>query len=59
MAYLDKNGVSKLWAKVKALFNKGVTDISINGKTVTMKVAWLLNSIQMVLQQLESYKVLQ
>lgn len=36
MAYLDKNGVSKLWAKVKALFNKGVTDISINGKTVTI-----------------------
>ena len=36
MAYLDKDGVRKLWAKVKALFNKGVTDISINGKTVTI-----------------------
>lgn len=36
MSYLDKDGVSKLWAKVKALFNKGVTDISINGKTVTI-----------------------
>ena len=36
MAYLDKDGVRKLWAKVKAVFNKGVTDISINGKTVTI-----------------------
>ena len=36
MAYLDKDGVSKLWAKVKALFNKGITDISISGKTVTI-----------------------
>lgn len=36
MSYLDKDGVRKLWAKVKALFNKGVTDISINGKTVTI-----------------------
>lgn len=24
MSYLDKDGVRKLWAKVKALFNKGV-----------------------------------
>lgn len=36
MAYLDKDGVRKLWAKVKAVFNKGVTDISIIGKTVTI-----------------------
>lgn len=36
MAYLDKDGVSKLWGKVKALFNKGITDISISGKTVTI-----------------------
>lgn len=36
MAYLDKDGVSKLWAKVKALFNKGITDISISGKTMTI-----------------------
>lgn len=36
MAYLDKDGVRKLWAKIKAVFNKGVTDISIIGKTVTI-----------------------
>lgn len=36
MAYLDKDGVRKLWSKIIALFNKGVTDISINGKTVTI-----------------------
>ena len=36
MAYLDKDGVRKLWSKIIALFNKGVTDISITGKTVTI-----------------------
>ncbi len=36
MAYLDKDGVRKLWAKVIAKFNKGITDISISGKTVTI-----------------------
>ena len=36
MAYLDKDGVKKLWGKVIALFNKGITDISISDKTVTI-----------------------
>lgn len=36
MGFLNNDGVIYLWAKVKALFNKGVTDISINGKTVTI-----------------------
>lgn len=36
MAYLDKDGVKKLWAKVMAKFNKGITDISISDKTVTI-----------------------
>ncbi len=36
MAYLDKDGVKKLWAKVIAKFNKGITDISISDKTVTI-----------------------
>ena len=36
MGFLNNDGVIYLWEKVKALFNKGVTDISINGKTVTI-----------------------
>lgn len=35
MAYLDKDGVSKLWAKVKTLFNKGITGLSVSGRTIT------------------------
>lgn len=36
MAYLDKDGTSRLWSKVKALFNKGVTGISVSGRTITI-----------------------
>lgn len=35
MAYLDKDGVSKLWTKIKALFNKGITGLSVSGRTIT------------------------
>ena len=33
--YLDKDGVLYLWSKVKALFNKGITGLSVNGRTIT------------------------
>lgn len=33
--YLDKDGVLYLWNKVKALFNKGITGLSVNGRTIT------------------------
>ena len=32
MAYLDNNGVTYLWNKIKALFNKGITNLSVNGE---------------------------
>lgn len=35
MAYLDNNGVTYLWNKIKGLFNKGITNLSVSGKTVT------------------------
>jgi hypothetical protein len=35
MAYLDNNGVTYLWNKIKALFNKGITNLSANGRTIT------------------------
>lgn len=35
MAYLDNNGVTYLWNKIKALFNKGITNLSVNGRTIT------------------------
>ena len=35
MGYLDKDGVIYLWNKVKALFNKGITGLSVNGRTIT------------------------
>ena len=35
MAYLDNNDVTYLWNKIKALFNKGITNLSVNGRTIT------------------------
>lgn len=35
MAYLDSNGVTYLWNKIKGLFNKGITNLSVSGKTIT------------------------
>lgn len=35
MAYLDNNGVTYLWNKIKALFNKGITNLSVKGRTIT------------------------
>ena len=35
MAYLDNNGVTYLWSKIKGLFNKGITGLSANGRTIT------------------------
>lgn len=35
MSYLDKDGVLYLWGKIKALFNKGITGLSVNGRTIT------------------------
>lgn len=35
MGYLDGNGVLYLWSKVKALFNKGITGLSVKGTTIT------------------------
>lgn len=35
MAYLDNNGVTYLWNKIKALFNKGITNLSVNGRIIT------------------------
>lgn len=35
MAYLDNNGVTYLWNKIKGLFNKGITNLSVSGKTIT------------------------
>lgn len=35
MAYLDDNGVTYLWNKIKGLFNKGITNLSVSGKTIT------------------------
>lgn len=33
--YLDNDGVLYLWSKIKALFNKGITGLSVSGKTIT------------------------
>ena len=38
MAYLDNNGVTYLWGKIKTLFNKGITNLSVSGRTITRKV---------------------
>ena len=35
MSYLDNNGVTYLWGKIKALFNKGITSLSVSGRTIT------------------------
>lgn len=35
MAYLDNNGVTYLWNKIKTLFNKGITNLSVSGRTIT------------------------
>ena len=35
MAYLDNNGVTYLWNKIKTLFNKGITNLSVSGQTIT------------------------
>lgn len=35
MGFLNNDGVIYLWSKVKALFNKGITDLSIKGRTIT------------------------
>ena len=35
MAYLDNNGVTYLWNKIKALFNKGITGLKVSGRTIT------------------------
>lgn len=36
MAYLDNNGVTYLWNKIKTLlFGKSVTDLSVSGRTIT------------------------
>ena len=36
MGFLNNDGVIYLWAKVKALFNKGITDLSVSGRTITI-----------------------
>lgn len=33
--YLDSNGVLYMWGKIKALFNKGITGLSVSGRTIT------------------------
>lgn len=33
--YLDSNGVLYLWSKIKTLFNKGITGLSVSGKVIT------------------------
>ena len=35
MAYLDNNGVTYLWNKIKALFNKSLTGLKVSGRTIT------------------------
>lgn len=35
MSYLDNNGVTYLWGKIKSLFNKGITNLSASGRTIT------------------------
>lgn len=35
MSFLDKDGVIYLWSKIKALFNKGITDLSVSGRIIT------------------------
>lgn len=35
MSYLDNNGVTYLWGKIKSLFNKGITNLSVSGRTIT------------------------
>ena len=35
MAYLDNNGVTYLWNKIKALFNKSITGLKVSGRTIT------------------------
>lgn len=34
-AGLDKDGLIYLWSKIKALFNRGITGLSISGKVIT------------------------
>lgn len=33
--FLDENGVLYLWSKIKALFNKGIINLSVSGKVIT------------------------
>lgn len=35
MAYLDNNGVTYLWNKIKTLFNKSLTGLKVSGRTIT------------------------
>lgn len=35
MGFLNNDGVIYLWAKIKALFNKGITGLSISERTIT------------------------
>lgn len=35
MGFMDDNGLRHLWLKIKALFNKGITNLSVNGKVIT------------------------
>ena len=35
MGFLNNDGVIYLWTKVKALFNKGITGLSVSGRTIT------------------------
>ena len=35
MGFMDDDGLRYLWSKIKALFNGGITGLSVNGKTIT------------------------
>lgn len=35
MAFMDDDGLRYLWSKIKGLFNRGITALSVNGKVVT------------------------
>ncbi|PWM21013.1 MAG: hypothetical protein DBX97_02880 [Collinsella tanakaei] len=35
MAFMDDDGLRYLWSKIKGLFNRGITSLSVNGKVIT------------------------
>lgn len=35
MAFMDDDGLRYLWSKIKGLFNRGITALSVNGKVIT------------------------